>query len=72
MRRRLRLIRAALDLPPDYVEAVVASLDRGDETQLIAFAQRHGQSLEWILTGDVVTMLRRFAAGNSNQSGAAR
>ena len=46
MRRRLHLlIRAALDLPPDYVEEVVASLDRGDETQLIAFAQKHGQSL---------------------------
>ena len=64
VRRRLRLIRAALDLPPDYVEEVVASLDRGDETQLIAFAQKHGQSLEWILTGDLVMMLRKFAAWN--------
>ena len=71
MRRRLRLIRAALDLPPEYVEEVVASLDRGDETQLIAFAQKHGQSLEWILTGDLVTMLRKFAAASSNQTAAA-
>ena len=71
VRRRLRLIRAALDLPPDYVEEVVASLDRGDETQLIAFAQKHGQSLEWILTGDLVTMLRKFAAVTSNQTAAA-
>lgn len=49
----------------------MASLDRGDETQLIAFAQRHGQSLEWILTGDLVTMLRKFAAASSNQATAA-
>ena len=54
------------------MEEVVASLDRGDETQLIAFAQKHGQSLEWILTGDLVTMLRKFAASNSNQTTAAR
>lgn len=63
VRRRLRLIRAALDLPPDYVEEVVASLDRGDERQLIEFAERHGQSLEWIATGDLAPMLRKFAAG---------
>ena len=49
----------------------MASLDKGDETQLIAFAQKHGQSLEWILTGDVVMMLRKFAAVNSNQTAAA-
>jgi hypothetical protein len=53
------------------VEGVVASLDRGDETQLIAFAQKHGQSLEWILTGDLATMLRKFAASNSNRNAAA-
>ena len=49
----------------------MASLDKGDETQLIAFAQKHGQSLEWILTGDLVMMLRKFAAVNSNQTAAA-
>ena len=49
----------------------MASLDKGDETQLIAFAQKHGQSLEWILTGDLVTMLRKFAAVNLNQGAAA-
>ena len=53
------------------MEEVVASLDEGDETQLIAFAQKHGQSLEWILTGDLVMMLRKFAAVNSNQTAAA-
>ena len=49
----------------------MASLDRGDETQLIAFAQKHGQSLEWILTGDLVMMLRKFAAVNSNPTASA-
>jgi hypothetical protein len=53
------------------VEEVVASLDRGDETQLIAFAQKHGQSLEWILTGDLVMMLRKFAAWNLSRTAAA-
>ena len=53
------------------MEEVVASLDKGEETQLIAFAQKHGQSLEWILTGDLVMMLRKFAAVNSNQTAAA-
>src|ERR1700741_3370949 len=69
VRRRLRLIRAALDLSPGYVEEVVASLDKGDETELIAFAKRHGQSLEWIVTGDLAPMLRRFAGAASRTHG---
>jgi hypothetical protein len=67
VRRRLRLIRAALDLSPDYVEKVITSLDSGDETQLIAFAKRHGQSLEWIVDGDLAPMLRKFAGAAPNR-----
>ena len=48
----------------------MAPLDRGDETQLIEFAEKHGQSLEWILTGDLVPMLRKFAAGSSSRTNA--
>ena len=66
VRRRLRLIRAALDLPPAEVEAVIAALDRGDETQLIAFADRYGQSLDWIIRGDLAPMLRILAGSSSS------
>ena len=46
VRRRLRLIRAALDLPLAEVNEVVVALDGGDEAQLIAFADKYGQSLD--------------------------
>ena len=66
VRRRLRLIRAALDLPPAEVEEVVAALDEGDEAQLIAFAGMYGQSLDWIILGDLAPMLRTLARSESS------
>jgi hypothetical protein len=65
VRRRLRLIRAALDLSPAEVEAVLVALDGGDETQLIAFAGKYGQSLDWIIRGDLAPMLRILARSKS-------
>ena len=66
-RRRLRYIGSALELAPKAVEDVIADLARGNEAKLIAFAEKHGQSLEWIVTGDLVPMLRKLAGGISNQ-----
>jgi len=67
VRRRLRLVRAPLDLPPKDVETIIDNLARGDETKLIEFAEAYGQSLEWIIRGDVVPMLRKLAGPTSNQ-----
>jgi hypothetical protein len=66
VRRRLRLIRAALDLRPAEVEEVVVALDGGDEAQLIAFADKYGQSLDWIIRGDLAPMLRILARSRSS------
>lgn len=66
VRRRLRLIRAALELPPAEVEEVVNALDGGDETQLIAFTDRYGQSLDWIILGDIAPTLRILARSRSS------
>ena len=51
VRRRVRLIRAALCLPPSEAEEVVEALDAGDEAKLVAFASKHDQSLDWIIRG---------------------
>ena len=51
VRRRVRLIRAALCLPPAEAEEVVEALDAGDEAKLVAFASKHDQSLDWIIRG---------------------
>jgi hypothetical protein len=51
VRRRVRLIRAALDLPHAEAEEVVEALDAGDEAKLLAFASKHHQSLDWIIRG---------------------
>ena len=67
VRRRLRFIGSALELAPTEVEGVIAELTKGNEAKLFAFAQKHGQSLEWIVTGDLVPMLRKLAGGISNQ-----
>lgn len=61
VRRRLRLIRAALDLPPAEVEDIIVALEGGDEAQLIAFAEKYGQSLDWVIRGDLAPMLRIMA-----------
>ena len=66
VRRRLRLIRAALDLPLAEVNEVVVALDGGDEAQLIAFADKYGQSLDWIIRGDLAPMLRILARSRSS------
>jgi hypothetical protein len=58
IRRRLRLIRAALGLPAAEVEAVIDELNVGNEANLIAFAHKHGQSLDWIVRGDLAPMLQ--------------
>ena len=58
VRRRLRLIRAALGLPTAEVEAVINALNTGNEANLIAFADQHGQSLDWIVRGDLAPMLQ--------------
>ena len=67
VRRRIRFIGSALELAPTAVEDVIAELAKGNEARLFAFAEKHGQSLEWIVTGDLVPMLRKLAGGISNQ-----
>ena len=67
VRRRLRFIGSALELAPTEVEEVIAELADGNEAKLLAFANRYGQSLEWIVTGNLVPMLRKLAGKISNQ-----
>jgi len=38
-----------------------------DEAKLFAFAERYGQSLHWIVTGDLAPMIRKLAGQISNQ-----
>jgi uncharacterized tellurite resistance protein B-like protein len=68
VRRRLRLIRAALGLPAAEVEAVINALDTGNEANLVAFADRHGQSLDWIVRGDLVPMLQMLGRSRSTMT----
>jgi hypothetical protein len=68
VRWRLRLIRAALGLPAADVEAVINALDTGNEANLIAFADQHGQSLDWIVRGDLVLMLQMLARSRSTMT----
>jgi hypothetical protein len=49
------------------VEQVLAELANGNEARLFAFAEKHGQSLDWIVAGDLVPMLRTMARGALNQ-----
>jgi hypothetical protein len=51
VRRRVRLIRAALDLPHAEAEEMAEALDAGDEAKLLAFAGKYDQSLDWIIHG---------------------
>jgi len=67
VRQRIRLVGAALELPATEVEEVVADLARGSEAKLYAFAERYGQSIHWIVTGDLAPMLRKLAGRISNQ-----
>jgi len=67
VRRRLRFIGSVLGLAPTEIEGVIAELTKGNEAKLFAFAETHGQSLEWIVTGDLVPVLRKLAGGISNQ-----
>jgi len=71
VRRRLRLIRAALGLPTAEVEAVINALNTGNEANLIAFADQHGQSLDWIVRGDLAPMLQMLGRSRlSNRTNA--
>ena len=47
VRQRIRLVGAALELPPIEVEEVVVELARGNEAKLFAFVERYGQSPLW-------------------------
>jgi hypothetical protein len=61
VRRRIRLVAAALALRPTEIEDVMVGLATGDEAKLLAFAEMYGQSLDWIVTGDMAPMLRTLA-----------
>jgi len=67
VRQRIRLVGAALELSPTEIEDVVGGLTQGDEAKLFAFAERYGQSLHWIVTGDLAPMIRKLAGQISNQ-----
>jgi hypothetical protein len=67
VRRRLRFIGSALELAPVDVEEVITELGKGNEARLFAFAEKYGQSLEWIITGELAAMLRKLAGEISNQ-----
>ena len=67
VRQRIRLVGAALELPPIEVEEVVVELARGNEAKLFAFVERYDQSLQWIITGDLAFMLRKLAGPISRQ-----
>ena len=54
IRSRVELIVEALELPADAVERAMSNPERN----LIQFAVRHGQSLDWLLRGDVRGMVR--------------
>jgi hypothetical protein len=52
---RIELVAMELLLPDAEVP------DATDEDGLIDFARRHGQSLDWLVMGDVRGMIRRMA-----------
>jgi hypothetical protein len=51
---RIEVISDALDLPDSEIEQAT----RGEVKGILSFAERHGQSLDWIIMGDVRLMLR--------------
>jgi hypothetical protein len=53
VRERLRDIGNALDLP----EGELKELLTGQQSGILDFAHKYGQSLDWIFTGDVIPML---------------
>ena len=53
IRERLQQIGEALELPPAEIDRAAS-----DMFVLIDFAQRHGQSLDWIVFGDPQPMIR--------------
>lgn len=53
IRARLQVIAGALDLPSSEVDEAMKS-----QPALIAFANRHNQSLDYIMLGNIVPMLR--------------
>ena len=55
---RLEVIVDALELPHDEVALAMSS-----DEELISFAARHGQSLDYIWLGDVRPMLRGRPTG---------
>jgi|tagenome__1003787_1003787.scaffolds.fasta_scaffold19651260_1 hypothetical protein len=67
VRRRIRFIGSALGLAPTQIEEVLAEIAKGNEAKLIAFAETHGQSLDWIVTGDLAPMVRSMAGKVSSQ-----
>jgi hypothetical protein len=66
-RRRIRFIGSALGLAPTQVEEMLTEINKGSEAKLIEFAETHGQSLEWIVTGDLASMVRKLAGKVSSQ-----
>jgi hypothetical protein len=52
---RLEVIMDALDLPCSEYESAA----HGGANGILSFAERHGQSLDWIVFGDVRPMLLR-------------
>ena len=56
---RLEVIVDALDLPSFEYE----SATDGGGNGILSFAERHGQSLDWIVFGDVRPMLRERRIG---------
>jgi hypothetical protein len=52
VRARIEVVADALRLRDAEVDAAAA-----DEEGLIAFARRHNQSLDWLVVGDVRTMI---------------
>lgn len=63
---RLEVVAMTLGLRDAEVDGVIAS-DFNTEMDLIDFAIRHGQSIDWLLLGDVRSMLTRLAAGGSTE-----
>lgn len=61
---RLELIAAVLLIPDDQIAATYTALcdDTGESAEVfVKFAKRYGQSLDWIVRGDVRGMIARKA-----------
>jgi len=63
LRARLDIIAEALDLPPSEVMAALTS-----ERALIEFAARYNQSLDWLMTGNLIPMIRARARQSGSWS----